>query len=161
MKKIISLALCFILFIPSVSFSEITISNGIVTIDEVTFNLLVKDAKLKTLYENQVKELETAIEKLDNNRTALKKLNEENEELLNKKISLQQDIIQEYKGQKDKYKEIEDELNRDIRKLKRKKLTSDILVSLLAGAGIAVSDNSNEKIVIGSAAALYFLLSNN
>lgn len=161
MKKIISLALCFILFIPSVSFSEITISNGIVTIDEVTFNLLVKDAKLKTLYENQVKELETAIEKLDNNRTALKKLNEENEELLNKKISLQQDIIQEYKGQKYKYKEIEDELNRDIRKLKRKKLTSDILVSLLAGAGIAVSDNSNEKIVIGSAAALYFLLSNN
>lgn len=161
MKKIISLALCFILFIPSVSFSEITINNGIVTIDEVTFNLLVKDAKLKTLYENQVKELETAIEKLDNNRTALKKLNEENEELLNKKISLQQDIIQEYKGQKDKYKEIEDELNRDIRKLKRKKLTSDILVSLLAGAGIAVSDNSNEKIVIGSAAALYFLLSNN
>ena len=161
MKKIISLALCFILLIPSVSFSEINISNGIVTIDEVTFNLLVKDAKLKTLYENQVKELETAIEKLDNNRTALKKLNEENEEVLNKKISLQQDIIQEYKGQKDKYKEIEDELNRDIRKLKRKKLTSDILVSLLAGAGIAVSDNSNEKIAIGSAAALYFLLSNN
>ena len=161
MKKIISLALCFILLIPSVSFSEINISNGIVTIDEATFNLLVKDAKLKTLYENQVKELETAIEKLDNNRTALKKLNEENEEVLNKKISLQQDIIQEYKGQKDKYKEIEDELNRDIRKLKRKKLTSDILVSLLAGAGIAVSDNSNEKIAIGSAATLYFLLSNN
>lgn len=160
MKKIIYLVL-FILLTPTVSFSEIKKENNNIILDEVTFNLLVKDAKLKTVYENQVKELEEALDKLDKNRNSLKKLNEENEELLNKKITLQEDIIKEYKGQKEKYKEIEDELNKDIRKLKRKKLTSDILVGLLTGATMAVSDNSNEKIIVGSAAALYFILSNN
>lgn len=160
MKKIIYLVL-FILLTPTVSFSEIKKENNNIILDEVTFNLLVKDAKLKTVYENQVKELEEALDKLDKNRNSLKKLNEENEELLNKKITLQEDIIKEYKGQKEKYKEIENELNKDIRKLKRKKLTSDILVGLLTGATMAVSDNSNEKIIVGSAAALYFILSNN
>ena len=160
MKKIIYLVL-FILLTPTVSFSEIKKENNNIILDEVTFNLLVKDAKLKTVYENQVKELEEALNKLDKNRNSLKKLNEENEELLNKKITLQEDIIKEYKGQKEKYKEIENELNKDIRKLKRKKLTSDILVGLLTGATMAVSDNSNEKIIVGSAAALYFILSNN
>ena len=160
MKKIIYLVL-FILLTPMVSFSEIRKENNNIILDEVTFNLLVKDAKLKTVYENQVKELEEALDKLDKNRNSLKKLNEENEELLNKKITLQEDIIKEYKGQKEKYKEIENELNKDIRKLKRKKLTSDILVGLLTGATMAVSDNSNEKIIVGSAAALYFILSNN
>lgn len=160
MKKIIYLVL-FILLTPTVSFSEIKKENNNIILDEVTFNLLVKDAKLKNVYENQVKELEEALDKLDKNRNSLKKLNEENEELLNKKITLQEDIIKEYKGQKEKYKEIEDELNKDIRKLKRKKLTSDILVGILTGATMAVSDNSNEKIIVGSAAALYFILSNN
>lgn len=160
MKKIIYLVL-FILLTPTISFSEIKRENNNIILDEVTFNLLVKDAKLKNVYENQVKELEEALDKLDKNRNSLKKLNEENEELLNKKITLQEDIIKEYKGQKEKYKEIENELNKDIRKLKIKKLTSDILVGLLTGATMAVSDNSNEKIIVGSAAALYFILSNN
>lgn len=160
MKKIIYLVL-FILLTPTISFSEIRKENNNIILDEVTFNLLVKDAKLKNVYENQVKELEEALDKLDKNRNSLKKINEENEELLNKKITLQEDIIKEYKGQKEKYKEIEDELNKDIRKLKRKKLTSDILVGILTGATMAISDNSNEKIVVGSAAALYFILSNN
>lgn len=162
MKKIISIfILFFILFTPIPSYSSIEKVNDKVVLDEVTFNLLVKDAKLKKLYEEQVSELELAIDKLNKNRSSLEKLSKENEELINKKIQLQSDIIKEYKTQKNKYEEIERALNKDIKKLKRRKTTSDILIGLLAGAGIAVSEKTNEKIAIGSVAALYFMLSNN
>lgn len=159
--NIFVISLFILLFFPHISFSSVEKVNNKIVLDEETFNLLVKDAKLKEIYQEQVNELQLAIEKLNKNRDSLNKLALDNENLLNKKIELQNDIITEYKGQKEKYKQIEDELNKDIKKLKRKKITADILVSILAGTSIAVSEKSGEQIAIGAATVLYFALTNN